>query len=134
MIYFISVAVVLFLMFDVNQPYSPVTTGGFSLCPLDIHMIIYDSQTIILAVIGLIGLLSTGVILTYAFRRNRTGNRRYQQVLTMHDPVLDPANFPGTPENEELRERRNYMREILLDLLQEQHDADHLQYPYRQSH
>ena len=41
-------------------------------------MIIYDSTTIILAVIGLIGILSTGVILTYAFRRNRTGNRRYQ--------------------------------------------------------
>jgi len=38
---------------------------------------VYDSQTIILAVIGLIGVLSTGVILTYAFSRNRTGTGRY---------------------------------------------------------
>ena len=41
-------------------------------------MTIYDSNTIILAVIGLIGIISTGVILTYSFRRNRTGNRKYQ--------------------------------------------------------
>ena len=39
---------------------------------------IYDSQTIILAVIGLVGVLSTGVIVTYAFARNKTGNGRYQ--------------------------------------------------------
>jgi len=41
-------------------------------------MTIYDSQTILLAVIGLVGILSTGVILTYAFARNRTSNGRYQ--------------------------------------------------------
>ena len=41
-------------------------------------MITYDSQTIILAVIGLLGVLSTGVIVTYAFARNKTGNGRYQ--------------------------------------------------------
>ena len=41
-------------------------------------MVTYDSQTIILAVIGLLGVLSTGVIVTYAFARNKTGNGRYQ--------------------------------------------------------
>ena len=39
---------------------------------------VYDTQTILLAVIGLIGVLSTGVIVTYAFARNRTSNGRYQ--------------------------------------------------------
>lgn len=38
---------------------------------------IYDSQTIILAVIGLVGVLATGVIVTYAFARNQTGTGRY---------------------------------------------------------
>ena len=41
-------------------------------------MITYDSQTIILAIIGLMGIISTGVILTYSFKRNRSGNGRYQ--------------------------------------------------------
>ena len=41
-------------------------------------MVIYDNTTILLAVIGLVGILSTGVIVTYAFARNRTGNRKYQ--------------------------------------------------------
>ena len=41
-------------------------------------MITYDSQTIILAIIGLVGIISTGVILTYSFKRNRTGTGRYQ--------------------------------------------------------
>ena len=41
-------------------------------------MIHFDSQTIILAVIGMVGLLSTAVVLTTAFKRNRTGNGRYQ--------------------------------------------------------
>jgi len=41
-------------------------------------MITYDSQTIILAIIGLVGIISTGVIVTYSFKRNRTGNGRYQ--------------------------------------------------------
>ena len=41
-------------------------------------MTIYDSGTIILAVIGLLGIMSTGIILTYSFARNRTGNGRYQ--------------------------------------------------------
>jgi hypothetical protein len=41
-------------------------------------MTVYDSQTIILAVIGLIGILSTGIIVTYSFARNKTGNGKYQ--------------------------------------------------------
>lgn len=41
-------------------------------------MITYDSNTIVLAVIGLLGILSTGVIVTYSFARNKTGNGRYQ--------------------------------------------------------
>jgi hypothetical protein len=32
-------------------------------------MIVFDQQTIILAVIGMIGLFSTGVVLTTAFKR-----------------------------------------------------------------
>ena len=41
-------------------------------------MIVYDSQTIILAVIGLVGLLATATVLGTAFKRNRLGNRRWQ--------------------------------------------------------
>jgi len=41
-------------------------------------MIVFDQQTIILGVIGLVGLISTAVILTYSFGRNRTGNGRFQ--------------------------------------------------------
>jgi len=41
-------------------------------------MITYDSQTIILAIIGMMGLLSTLVVAVYSFRRNRSGNGRYQ--------------------------------------------------------
>ena len=41
-------------------------------------MISYDSQTIILAIIGMLGVISTGVILIYSFNRNRSGNGRYQ--------------------------------------------------------
>lgn len=41
-------------------------------------MINFDSQTIILAVIGLVGVIGSAVVLTYSFTRNRTGNGRYQ--------------------------------------------------------
>jgi len=41
-------------------------------------MIVYDSQTIILAVIGFIGVLSTGVVVTTAFKRNRTSTGKWQ--------------------------------------------------------
>lgn len=50
------------------------------------------------------------------------------------DLPLDPSEWPGTPEYEELCERRNLRREQLLTLLQEQHDADQLQFPYRFGH
>ena len=57
---------------------SSALSGGFFNCVLYIICMIYDSQTILLAVIGLIGVLATGVIVTYSFTRNRTGNGRYQ--------------------------------------------------------
>lgn len=36
-------------------------------------MIVFDQQTIILAIIGMIGLLSTVIVLSTAFKRNRAG-------------------------------------------------------------
>ena len=41
-------------------------------------MINYDSNTIVLGVIGLIGLLSTLTIVVTAFKRNRLYNDRFQ--------------------------------------------------------
>ena len=41
-------------------------------------MITYDSQTIILAIIGMLGLFATATVATYSFKRNKTGNGRYQ--------------------------------------------------------
>ena len=41
-------------------------------------MVMWTSANIVTAVIGLIGLMSTGVILTYAFRRNRMNTGDYQ--------------------------------------------------------
>ena len=41
-------------------------------------MIQFDQQTIVLAVLGMIGLFSTAVVLTTAFKRNRTGSGNYQ--------------------------------------------------------
>jgi len=41
-------------------------------------MIQFDSQTIILAIIGMTGLFATATVLSYSFKRNRTGNGRYQ--------------------------------------------------------
>ena len=41
-------------------------------------MIVFDSTTIVLAVIGLVGVLGSAVVITYSFTRNRTGNGRYQ--------------------------------------------------------
>ena len=38
----------------------------------------WTESQIIIAVIGMVGLLSTGVVAVYSFRRNRTGNGRYQ--------------------------------------------------------
>ena len=41
-------------------------------------MINYDQSTIFLAIVGMLGVMSTAVVLTYSFKRNRTGNGRYQ--------------------------------------------------------
>ena len=41
-------------------------------------MINYDSQTIILAIIGMLGLFATATVAMYSFRRNKTGDGRYQ--------------------------------------------------------
>ena len=40
--------------------------------------IIWSNNNIILATIGLVGLLSTLTVLTYSFKRNRTGRGDYQ--------------------------------------------------------
>ena len=41
-------------------------------------MINFDEQSIIITIIGMIGLFSTAVVVTTAFNRNRTGTGRYQ--------------------------------------------------------
>jgi len=41
-------------------------------------MIIFDYPTILLATIGMLGLLSTVVVLITAFKRNRNGSQRFQ--------------------------------------------------------
>ena len=41
-------------------------------------MIDWTSGDIVTAIIGFVGLLSTAVILSYAFKRNRTGKGNYQ--------------------------------------------------------
>ena len=44
----------------------------------DWFMINWSSTDIITAVIGFVGIISTAVIVSYSFKRNRTGNGRYQ--------------------------------------------------------
>ena len=44
---------------------------------------------------------------------------------------VDPVDYVGTPEFNEQRESNHRLRMLMLDLLQEQHDADQLQFPYR---
>ena len=41
-------------------------------------MINWSSTDIVTAVIGFVGIISTAVIVSYSFKRNRTGNGRYQ--------------------------------------------------------
>ena len=41
-------------------------------------MINFDEQSIIITIIGMIGLFSTAVVVTTAFKRNRTGTGHYQ--------------------------------------------------------
>ena len=54
-------------------------TAGFFGCVLCTQlMIIFDQSTIILAVIGMVGLLSTFAVLVSSFKRNRCDNGKYQ--------------------------------------------------------
>ena len=48
--------------------------------------------------------------------------------------ATDPSEWIGTPEHDEVREHQHRLRELMLDLLQEQNDTDLLQYPYRHPH
>ena len=41
-------------------------------------MIDWTQGNIILAIVGMLGLFSTFTVLTYSFKRNKTGNGRYQ--------------------------------------------------------
>ena len=41
-------------------------------------MISWDSQSLVLAVIGMTGLMATAAVVAYSFKRNRSGNGRYQ--------------------------------------------------------
>ena len=41
-------------------------------------MINWTSSNLILAIIGMVGLFSTATVLTYSFKRNKTGNGKYQ--------------------------------------------------------
>ena len=62
-----------------HLPHLSALTGAFVFSVLYLFsMFVPSAQTIILAVIGMLGLFSTAVILTYAFGRNRTGNNRFQ--------------------------------------------------------
>ena len=47
---------------------------------------------------------------------------------------MDPSEAPGTPEYQELQAERQLRYEQLLDLMQEEHDAELLQFPQRFSH
>ena len=49
------------------------------------------------------------------------------------DLPLDPSEFIGTPEYEEVYEEQRIRSQALLDLIEEQSDYDTIQYPYRQS-
>ena len=39
---------------------------------------LYTAQNIILATVGLVGLLGTATVLTYSFRRNRNDSQNFQ--------------------------------------------------------
>ncbi len=47
---------------------------------------------------------------------------------------MDPSEYPGTPEYEELREDREARYAQYLDLLSEEEDYDCVQFPQRFSH
>lgn len=51
----------------------------------------------------------------------------------MSELPLDPSEYPGTPEYEELFEERQAKKRMLLDLIEEQATYSRLQFPYRHS-
>ena len=48
--------------------------------------------------------------------------------------AMDPSEYPGTPEYEELQAEREAMHQQMLDLMAEDEDYDLIQYPQRFSH
>lgn len=50
------------------------------------------------------------------------------------DFALDPSEYVGTPEYEEIFQEQYERRQALLDLIEEQVDDDLVQYPQRFSH
>ena len=52
----------------------------------------------------------------------------------MNYPSTDPSEWVGTTEYEELREQRLYLRELMLELQEEEEATLRSQYPYRFSH
>ena len=49
-------------------------------------------------------------------------------------PAIDPSEYPGTPEYEELRHDREARYTEYLDLMIEDEDYEFIQYPQRFSH
>ncbi len=49
------------------------------------------------------------------------------------DLPLDPSEYPGTPEYEEIFQEHYDRRRMLLDMIEEDRMYQQLQYPYRQS-
>ena len=48
--------------------------------------------------------------------------------------AMDPSEYPGTPEYEELQSDRDVRHQEMLDLLAEEQDYELVQYPQRFSH
>lgn len=51
----------------------------------------------------------------------------------MTELPLDPSEYPGTPEYEEVFTMHQERRRLMLDLLEEDRAYAQLQYPYRHS-
>ena len=43
-----------------------------------VEMIVWNSSNLILAIVGMLGLFSTAIVATYAFRRNDTGTGNFK--------------------------------------------------------
>ena len=54
--------------------------------------------------------------------------------IPMNYSPMDPSEFPGTPEYEEVFKEQYERRQALLDLIEEQADYDLMQFPQRFSH